>query len=320
MNGDGRTEAPWVTHPWVAEGQQRLRFGAGVLSPRSGIAQAIAHARLTEELGLDSFWVQDHPTSSPARWSTLTALAATTARLRLGSFVSCVYYRDHFQLARLAADVDRLSGGRLILGLGNGDAPGEFGRLGLPWPAVRDRQAALVTAIGRVAGLWAAPPAPGGRPVLAAGPVQQPRVPLLIGGGGERVTLRYVARYADVANFGPTEQSGGTADPDVVRRKFAVLRAHCDARGRPYDSVARSYYLELVLAATPAALAAKLRTYYPAGVPAWQPASLEAAVEYVGALVAAGVQHVIGAVRGDDLETLHLFAERVIPAVPGHAR
>jgi hypothetical protein len=66
-------------------------------------------------------------------------------------------------------------GGRLILGLGNGDAPGEFGRLRLPWPAVRDRQAALVTAIGRVAGLWAAPPAPDGRTVLAAGPVRAAR-------------------------------------------------------------------------------------------------------------------------------------------------
>jgi alkanesulfonate monooxygenase SsuD/methylene tetrahydromethanopterin reductase-like flavin-dependent oxidoreductase (luciferase family) len=174
--------------------------------------------------------VQDHPTSGPDCWSTLTALAAATARLRLGSFVSCVYYRDRFQLARLAADVNRMSGGRLILGLGTGDAAGEFGRLGLPWPAVRDRQAALVTAIGRVAGLWAAPPAPDGRPVLAAGPVQQPRVPLLIG-GGERVTLRAVARSADLANFGPPAQTGGTADPDGVRRTFAVLRAHCDARG-----------------------------------------------------------------------------------------
>jgi alkanesulfonate monooxygenase SsuD/methylene tetrahydromethanopterin reductase-like flavin-dependent oxidoreductase (luciferase family) len=310
-----------VTHPWVAEGQQRLRFGVGVLSPRTGIAQAIEHARLAEDLGLDSFWVQDHPTSGPDCWSTLAALGAATARLRLGSFVSCVYYRTPFQLARLAADVDRLSGGRLILGLGTGDAPGEFGRLGLDWPPARERQATLEETLRAVLRLWggASPTADArGSPVegpLRAGPVQQPRVPVLIGGGGERVTLRYVARVADMANFGPTEQTGGAATPAGVRHKYAVLRGHCEALGRPYQSVLRSYYMGLVLAATPAALAAKLRGYYPAGGPAEQPPSLDAAVDHVGALAAAGVQHFIAAVRGDDLETIRLFAERLVPAV-----
>lgn len=321
MSGEGRAGAAWVTHPWVAEGQQRLRFGVGVLSPRTGIVQAIEHARLAEDLGLDSFWVQDHPTSGPDCWSTLAALGTATARLRLGSFVSCVYYRNPFQLARLAADVDRLSGGRLVLGVGNGDAPGEFGRMGLDWPPARERQATLEETLQAVLRLW------GGASSLAdargslvegalrAGPVQQPRVPVLIGGGGERVTLRYVARVADMANFGPTEQTGGAATPEGVRRKYAVLRGHCEALGRPYESVLRSYYMGLVLAEPPAALTAKLQASYPTGAPAEHPTSLEAAVDHVCALVDAGVQHFIAAVKGDDLETIRLFAEHLIPAV-----
>ena len=323
-----RTGSPWVTHPWVADGQRRLGFGVAVSSPRAGIDDAIRHARLAEALGLDSFWVQDHPTMGPDCWSTLTALAATTTRLRLGSFVSCVYYRSPFQLARLAADVDRLSGGRLILGLGYGDEPGEFGRQGLDWPTVRERQVALVETIRTVTGLWSGGPdtpdtdaGDQARAVAAglpAGPVQQPRVPLLIGGGGERVTLRYVAQYADMSNFGPTEQTGGATTPEGVRRKFEVLRRHCDALERPYDSVLRSYYTGLVLAETPDAFAAKLRGYYPSGVPAGRPTSLEAAVRHVRGLVDAGVQHFIAAVKSDDLETIRVFAERLIPEVRGN--
>jgi alkanesulfonate monooxygenase SsuD/methylene tetrahydromethanopterin reductase-like flavin-dependent oxidoreductase (luciferase family) len=305
----------------VAEGQGPPRFGVGVSSPRPGIDEAIRHARLAEDLGLDSFWVQDHPTMGPDCWTTLTALAATTTRLRLGSFVSCVYYRSAFQLARLAADVDRLSGGRLVLGLGYGDVREEFARQGLAWPPLPARRAALEATLAALTAAWGGAPggagAAAGAPeaTLAAGPVQRPRVPVLIGGGGERVTLRYVARFADMANFGPTAQTGGAADPEAVRRKFAVLRTHCEALGRPYASVLRSYYTGFVLADEPAALTAKLRGYFPAGIPAGRPTSLEAVIDFVRALLAAGVQHLIAVVRGGDLETIRVFAERVVPAV-----
>jgi hypothetical protein len=104
-----------------------------------------------------------------------------------------------------------------------------------------------------------------------------------------------------------------------VRRKFAVLRGYCEALGRPDESVLRSYYMGLVLAETPAALAAKLRGCYPSGVPAEQPTSLEAAVHHVCALVDASVQHVIAAVKGGDLETIRVFAERLAPAVRGRS-
>jgi len=145
--------------------------------------------------------------------------------------------------------------------------------------------------------------------------VQQPRVPVLIGGGGERVTLRQVAQYADMSNFGPTQQTGGTAIAEGVRPKFEALRRHCDTLGRPYSSVLRSYYTGLVLAETPEATAEKLRAYYPAGAPAGRPTSLEAAVTFFRGMAQAGMQYFIAAVRGGDVETIRLFAERVIPAL-----
>jgi alkanesulfonate monooxygenase SsuD/methylene tetrahydromethanopterin reductase-like flavin-dependent oxidoreductase (luciferase family) len=87
-------------------------------------------------------------------WTTLAALAVHTERLRLGSLVSCVYYRPAALLARMAADVDRLSGGRLVLGLGVGDIPHEFAQLGLTEPPFPERAAALAETIALVRGLW----------------------------------------------------------------------------------------------------------------------------------------------------------------------
>src|SRR5438876_8964293 len=192
-----------AVHPWIGESDQRVRFGLGILGWRAG-RDLLRLGQNAEELGFDSYWVQDHPMGGPDCWTSLAALASTTERLRLGSIVSCVYYRSPALLARQAADVDRLSGGRLVLGVGFGDNEEEFRQMNLPVPPVPERQAALEETVRIVRGLWS------GKPftfdgvhfgvhdaMLPAGPVQQPYVPVLIAGGGERVTLRQVAEYAD---------------------------------------------------------------------------------------------------------------------------
>jgi alkanesulfonate monooxygenase SsuD/methylene tetrahydromethanopterin reductase-like flavin-dependent oxidoreductase (luciferase family) len=154
---------------------------------------------------------------------------------------------------------------------------------------------------------------------IAPGPVQAPHVPILIGGGGERVTLAQVARYADVSNFGAHEWSGGAYDLEDVQRKCAALRRHCEVIGRPYDSVLRSHYTPLlVLAESHAALERKksvtripdpqLRT-----VPLF--ATPPEAIAHFQALVAAGIQYFLAQIGGDDAETMQLFAEQVIPAI-----
>jgi alkanesulfonate monooxygenase SsuD/methylene tetrahydromethanopterin reductase-like flavin-dependent oxidoreductase (luciferase family) len=202
-------------------------------------------------------------------------------------------------LARLAADVDRLSGGRLILGIGIGDEPEEFEQMGIALPGVRERQAALQETVEIVTGLWT------GRPftyvgeyfrvtnaILPVGTVQQPHVPLMIAGGGERVTLRQVAQYADMSNFGAGPMTGEANTLDDVRRKLEVLRRHCDAIGRSYDEILRSHISFPVVTGTG-----------------------DEAIDYYLGLAEAGIQYFIVAIRPDDPETFRLLAERVMPTV-----
>src|SRR5712692_2499904 len=107
------------THPWVTEGQGKLRFGITLLTGPDAWSEQRDFAQAIDELGYDSAWVGDHPLISSDCWTTLAAFAAVTRRVRLVS-TSCAAYRSSAMLARQAADVDRLSNGRLVLGLGAG--------------------------------------------------------------------------------------------------------------------------------------------------------------------------------------------------------
>src|ERR1700759_3804811 len=129
-------------HPWVAEGADRIRFG-GVGNFVQGWPGPRRFATEAERLGYDSCALFDHPSRLMECWTLMSALAASTQRIRLVSMVSCVYYRSPFMLARQAADVDRISGGRLVLGVGIGDDVAEFAELGLPFERASVRQAAM---------------------------------------------------------------------------------------------------------------------------------------------------------------------------------
>jgi alkanesulfonate monooxygenase SsuD/methylene tetrahydromethanopterin reductase-like flavin-dependent oxidoreductase (luciferase family) len=317
MQGTPGTLAPAI-HPWVAAGRGLVRFGVAYgpqIAARADWLALIGFVQAAEALGFDSYWTADHPTVWPDCWPTLALLAARTETIRLGPLVSCVAYRPAALTARLARDLDDASGGRLVLGLGAGDAPDEFARHGLPWGTPRGRQAALeaaASAILDILGNAAAPHA------------HQPRIPVLIAGVGERVTLRQVAQYADIANFGAHAHVGGAFTGADIARKFAALRDHCAALARPDDSVLRSHWAGPVVGApTPDAVRAKLdrlpapllalfRTSAIAGTPT------EVRDAY-RALVAAGMQYCIAVIVGDDRETLHLLAEQVIPALRADA-
>ena len=235
----------WDTHPWVAQAQAGPRFGvaAGAWSEARGL---IAYVQALEDLGFDSYWGIDHPGLFGADcWTALAALAVTTRRIRLGSLVSCVYYREPALLARTAADVDRLSDGRLVLGLGIGHREDEFRQLGLPFLSARQRQEGLEETVAIVQGLWGPEPfsfageqfGVSGATVRP-GPVQRPRVPLLIAGGGARGTLRQVARYADASNFGESPGTGRCGTIEDVARRFDALRS--PLRGDSVDPIIRS--------------------------------------------------------------------------------
>ena len=318
-----------TVHPWIAESGQRVRFGLGILGWRAG-GELIRLGQTAEKLGFDSYWVQDHPMGGPDCWTSLAALAVTTERLRLGSIVSCVYYRSPALLARQAADIDRLSGGRLVLGVGFGDNEEEFRKMNLPVPPVPERQAALEETVQIVRGLWTEKPFTFKGvhfsvqdATLPAGPVQQPRVPLLIAGGGERVTLRQVAQYADVSNFGESVHTGSARTLDDVRRKLAALRRHCESAGRPYEAILKSHIgLPVVLGESPDLLAAKLEAQF-GGLSASQAAFHKASavagtpedlIAYYRALIGLGIRYFIAAIYSDDAESYELLADRVMPA------
>jgi alkanesulfonate monooxygenase SsuD/methylene tetrahydromethanopterin reductase-like flavin-dependent oxidoreductase (luciferase family) len=314
----------WATHPWVAEAGQTVRFGL-VGGPFPQWPQTLEFVQQAEEMGIDAYCANDHPTRAMDCWATLVALAVTTKKIRLLSLVSCLYYRSPLLLARMAADVDRLSDGRLVLGIGIGDDTAEFAQLRLPFPPTKERQEALEETIQVVRGLWGpAPFAYQGRHVqleearVSPRPVQTPRVPLLIGGGGERVTLRQVAQYADMANFGPHEWAGSAYNLGDVQRKLAALRRHCEEQHRPYESVLRSHYTPLlVLAETPAALQAKQQIIRvnpnERQVPLF--ATPREAVAHYQALLDAGMQYFLAYIRGNDVETVRLLAGQVMPAL-----
>jgi alkanesulfonate monooxygenase SsuD/methylene tetrahydromethanopterin reductase-like flavin-dependent oxidoreductase (luciferase family) len=150
-------------------------------------------------------------------------------------------------------------------------------------------------------------------------PVQQPYVPILIAGGGERVTLRQVARYADMSNFAPHESAGSAFDVGDVERKLGRLKEFCAEIGRPYDSIVRSHYSPLLtLAVDEDKLAEKKRQ---ARIPDAELhtvplfATPDQAISHYQALSDAGVQFFLCQVNGRDDETVHLLADVVIPAI-----
>ena len=186
-------------------------------------------ARAAEAAGFTSLWVMDHFIQIPQvgrewedmleSYATLSYLAAVTERIRLGTLVTGITHRTLPHLAKLVATLDVLSGGRAVCGIGAGWNEREAELYGFDFPPLKERHARLREALETLPRMWGPSP----QPVNYPRPVQE-RVPILVGGGGEKVTLKLVARYADACNlFG---------EPDAVRHKLAVLHAHCAEAGR----------------------------------------------------------------------------------------
>lgn len=200
-----------------------------------------------EELGFESLWRSDHFHSllDPARdsletWTSLAVTAVETRRLRFGPLVCPITFRHPALLARMAAAVDTLSGGRLVLGVGAGWNDREHRSYGLPFPPARERLSILEEGIEVIRRLHGDEPASFAgvhagldAAVMLPKPAQRPHIPLLIGGAGERRTLALVARYADEWNM-----TGAT--PDLFRAKNAALIEHCRAIGREPSEIQRS--------------------------------------------------------------------------------
>jgi F420-dependent oxidoreductase-like protein len=203
-----------------------------------------------EQAGVDTVWVPDHllqadPTAGPGdtemleAYTTLGFLAARTERVRLGTMVTGVTFRPPALLVKAVTTLDVLSGGRAWLGLGAGYHGEEAEAMGLPLPPTAERFERLEETLAIAMRMWAGDEAPFTgrhyrlrRPAGSPPPLRRPHPPVLIGGAGERRTLRLVARYADACNLFDIPDGGAT-----VKHKLAVLARHCQEAGRPYEAI-----------------------------------------------------------------------------------
>src|SRR3954470_1652667 len=230
---------------------------ASIADPQDKWAKAVEVAQLAEESGLDSLWVYDHFHNVPRPahetmfecWTTLAAISQRTSRIKLGQMVGCAPYRNPGLLAKITSNIDVISGGRLIWGVGAGWYEHEFTGYGYEFPKAADRIRLMRETVEIVKAMWSEPDVSyEGKHFTLAGaqcdpkPLQQPHPEILIGGGGEQLTLRVVARLADRSNFG--------GKPEEYAHKTEVLQRHCKDVGRDYDESEKTWSPEVFVRET----------------------------------------------------------------------
>jgi F420-dependent oxidoreductase-like protein len=296
-------------------------------------ARSIELARVAEAAGYHHLWVYDHVETVPRREPThcfeaftmLAALSQVTERAGLGQLVTCASYRNAGLLAKEAAGVDVFSGGRLILGLGAGWYSREYEAYGYEYLPDRERLRVLEETITVIPRLWSEETVTfeGAHLRFDAAycdpkPLQQPRPPIWVGGGGEKVTLRIAAEHADATNW----QVG----LDAFVRKSAILAEHCAAIGRDFDSIVRTHGPDCRIFDTEADLAAWLDS--PDGGHLWGGTphdeyvrdnfvgTVDQVTEKVQAYVDAGCREFVLWFRDfPSSESLERFAAEVVPNV-----
>ncbi|MEE8244247.1 MAG: LLM class F420-dependent oxidoreductase [Pseudomonadales bacterium] len=215
-------------------------------NPAQKYEEVLELAKHVEQTGWDGFWYADHfmpnaPDTStpwPEAWTTLTAVGATVPRIRVGTLVSGNTYRHPAVLAKMVATLDHITGGRAVLGLGSGWQENEHDHYGIPFYTTRERLDRLDEACQIIKSLYTnAKTDFDGRfyqlkdASLEPKPVQHP-LPLLIGGGGEKRTLRITAEHANEWNV--------WGDVAILRQKMEVLDQHCDDVGRDPKEIQRT--------------------------------------------------------------------------------
>jgi F420-dependent oxidoreductase-like protein len=232
-------------------------------------------AQAAEAAGVTHISVMDHyfqmeamaPASEPMLegYTTLGYLAGQTSTARLGLLVTGVTYRHPALLAKIVTTLDVLSGGRAELGIGAAWYEREHRGLGVPFPPVSERFERLEETLRICLRMWSDDNGPfEGKhyqlqeTMCIPAPLSRPRPPILIGGSGERKTLRLVAQYADACNL-------FAAGPDEIARKLDILRRHCDDVGRDYDTITKTV-LASGIDTDPAGFLKELEAYAALGV------------------------------------------------------
>jgi F420-dependent oxidoreductase-like protein len=267
--------------------------------------------RTADEVGVDSIWVMDHlfqirsvgAADEPMLegWTALGFIAAHTQRARLGLMVGGIHYREPGIWVKAATTLDVLSGGRAWLGLGAGWNAEESYGLGFDFPALGVRFQQLEETLQIAHQMFEGELGTQGKHVgkqfratrLLNSPqsISRPRVPIMIGGGGEQKTLRLVAQYGDACNV-------GWGSPESIVHKLAVLRGHCEAIGRPFEEIERTTLTGAILV----------------GREGRGSASPQQLIDRFGELADAGVQHVLFSLRdAHETDQLEVLGSEVLP-------
>jgi F420-dependent oxidoreductase-like protein len=302
-------------------------------------------AQYAEEHDFEGFFVMDHLLQIPyvgaidepmlESWTTISALTQVTSKIKLGTLVTGIIYRNPALLAKMAANVDLMSNGRLVLGIGAGWFETEANAYDIPFFSVPERGKRLEESVQIIKGMWTNPKGftfqgkyhKVNNALCIPEPIQKPHPPIMIGGGGEKQTLRIVAKYADACNL-----FGGSKG---IKAKLDVLKKHCSAVGRDYDEILKTTLTTVVIAENKRELASALVGVRDPGVTDEQ---LDEIVLYgtpdeVAAKIKdrmqAGIQYLIVNFKGglgnrssnllpdvvanSEKNSLKLFAEKVVP-------
>ncbi len=297
-------------------------------------------ARTIESLGYESAWVFDHfhtvpvPTqeSSYEAWTLMAALAPTTDTIRLGQMCTSNGYRNPAYLAKVAADIDVISNGRLEMGIGAGWYEHEYLGYGYEFPKPSVRIGQLEEGVEIMRRMWSEDEVHyDGRYYHLQGAISRPKpvqqtIPLWIAGGGEKLTLRVAARFADYTNFGSSVEE--------FAHKSEVLAGHMGVVGREFDEIVRSSLFTIIIGDTEAGVAEKVDEYVArisavAGEDKGEAARAsldkiglvgtpDQIVEQLRPWVSAGMTYSIGYFpdAAYDTTSLELFSREVVPALP----
>lgn len=297
----------------------------GIADPQDKWAKAVEISVLAEELGYDSLWVYDHVHNVPKPanetvfecWTTMAAISQRTSRIMLGQMVGCAPYRNPALTAKITANIDVISGGRLIWGTGAGWYRSEFAGYGYEFGTPADRIRIMRETIQIVTGMWTEPSFSYDGTFFKLDRAQcdpkpvQARPQVLVGGGGEKLTLRVVARYADAANFG--------GKPAEFAAKCEILKEHCRDVGRDYDEIEKTWSPEVFIRETEQELAdSGVGSLWGEDPVSWRKGNLVGTPEQVAEKIAEYAK--LGCVGFypwcsdyPDTTTMRLLAEKVMP-------
>ena len=300
-----------------------------IKDPIDKYEQMTRFAQELERLKYDSVWLYDHFHTVPTEelettfecWISTAALARDTSTIRIGQMVTCNNYRNPALLAKMASTVDVLSHGRLDFGIGAGWYEEEFKAFGYDFPDGPERLRMLDEALQIIHAMWRDPYATfEGKYYHVRGAinepkgVQKPHIPIWVGGSGERVTLKLVARHGDACNISaPT--------PDEYRRKLDILRGHCDNVGRDYASLIKSAHVFMTLVGAnedPEEATAPFRAVQGLTLEEYRKRNFvgtpSQAIDFLSEINEAGIDYFVFYFRNDltRLDTIQLFAEEVM--------